>query len=144
VHVKALETGDAIEELPEALFSEVFKDIQESYWKILKSVPDPRDSTKSVYPLYSILHRIISGFLSGNKHIGALFPVKRKTVETGKKQLGGLPTRKPVYRLLRRINWDKVNAILSPLWERLGYSPDLIVRRSFRNPKEILNEFRKE
>jgi len=48
------------------------------------------------------------------------------------------------YTLLRRINWAKTDEILSPLWSRLGYTPDLIVRREFRNPGEILNEFRDE
>jgi len=36
-----------------------------------------------------------------------LFPVKRKTAEIGKKQLGRLIACKSVYKLLRRINWDE-------------------------------------
>ena len=61
-----------------------------------------------------------------------------------KRQLGALPTRSAVYNLLRRIDWDQANAILAPLWERLGYTPDLVVKRQFRNPKVILEEFREE
>ena len=34
--------------------------------------------------------------------------------------------------------------ILAPLWERLGYIPDLVVKRQFRDPKVILEEFREE
>jgi hypothetical protein len=97
-----------------------------------------------VYPLHLILHRIISGFIEGNKYIGVLFPKKRINVEEGKKKLGALPTRKAVYKLLRRINWDEANEILAPLWDRLGNTPDLIVRRKFRNPREILDEFRED
>lgn len=143
-HIKALETQTATEELPEPLFPELFTDIQESYWEMLKSVPDPRNRERRVYPLHLILHRIIAGFIAGNKYIGVLFPQKRQKVETGKKKLGALPTRKAVYTLLRRIDWVEANAILSPLWERLGYTPDLIVKRPFRNSKEILDEFREE
>jgi hypothetical protein len=33
---------------------------------------------------------------------------------------------------------------LAPLWDRLGFTPDLVVRRKFRNPKEVLDEFRDE
>ena len=142
--IRAIERGEVVEELPEPLLPEPFKEIEETYWNVLKQVPDPRDSSKSVYPLYPILHRIVSGFLSGTKHIGLLFPIKRKKPEKGKRKLGALPTRKPVYTLLRRIDWNGANAILSPLWDRLGHTPDLAVRRSFRNPKEILDEFRDE
>jgi hypothetical protein len=38
----------------------------------------------------------------------------------------------------------RANEILAPLWRRLGYAPELIVRRKLRNPKEILEEFREE
>ncbi|MFH0725483.1 MAG: hypothetical protein V2B19_03885 [Pseudomonadota bacterium] len=63
-------------------------------------------------------------------------------VEPGKKKLGAFPTRKAVYSLLRRIDWTKANEVLAPLWERLGYTPNLIVRRELRNPKVIPDEFR--
>lgn len=143
-HIRAVESGEVTEDLPEPIFPEIFEDIRETYWKVLKQVPDPRDRAKSVYPLYLVLHRVVAGFLSGNRHIGVLFPVKRRAIESGRKRLGGLPTRKPAYTLLRRIDWNEANAILSPLWERLGYTPDLIVRRSLRNPREILDGFRTE
>jgi hypothetical protein len=65
-------------------------------------------------------------------------------IETGKKKLGALPTRKAVYTLLRRIDWAKANEILAPLWDSLGYTPDLVVRREFRDPVEVLDEFREE
>lgn len=143
-HIKAVENGQAEEELPAPLFPDVFKDIQDTYWNALKSVPDPRSPGKRIYPLYLILHRIISGFLSGNKHIGVLFPKKRQNSQKGKKTLGALPTRKPVYTLLRRIDWNEANAILAPLWTHLGYTPDLVVQRKFRNPKQILEEYRQE
>ena len=143
-HISAVQKGEASEELPDPLFPEVFKGIQETYWSALKSVPDPRSPGKRVYPLYLILHRIISGFLAGNKHIGVLFPKKRNNCEPGKKKLGALPTRKPVYQLLRRIDWQEANAILSPLWQQLGFTPELIVERKLRNPRVILDEFKKE
>jgi len=143
-HIKALKKNEAFEELPEVLLPDIFLEIQETYWESLKSVPDPRSSDKRVYPLPLILHRIISGFIAGNKYIGVLFPTKRINIEAGKKKLGALPTRKAVYKLLRRIDWAKTNEILAPLWERLGYIPALIVRRKFRNPREILDEFREE
>jgi hypothetical protein len=73
-----------------------------------------------------------------------LFPTKRIVIETGKKKLGALPTRKAVYKLLRRIDWLNANKILAPLWDRLGHTPTLVVRREFRNPREILDEFREE
>lgn len=143
-HIQALQQNEFVEELPEALLPDVFLDIQETYWESLKAVPDPRSPGKRVYPLHMILHRIISGFIEGNKYIGVLFPTKRQHVEVGKKQLGGLPTRKAVYKLLRRIEWGKANEVLAPLWDRLGHTPDLVVRREFRNPREILEEFREE
>lgn len=143
-HIRAIERGEIREELPEIIVPEVFKDIQKIYWECLRSIPDPRDSYRRVYPLHLILHRIISGFIDGNKHIGVLFPTKRIKVENGKTKLGGLPTRNVVYDLLRRIDWPEANQILAPLWERLGHTPDLVVRRNFRNPRVILNEFRND
>jgi hypothetical protein len=143
-HIHALKGNEIIEELPEVLLPDIFLEIQETYWDSLKSVPDPRSSGKRVYPLHLILHRIISGFIDGNKYIGVLFPTKRIHVEAGKKKLGALPTRKAVYNLLRKIDWGKANEILASLWDRLGYTPDLVVRRAFRNPREILEEFREE
>jgi hypothetical protein len=143
-HIQALNENGVSEELPEFLLPDIFLGIQETYWDCLKSVPDPRSPEKRVYPLHLILHRIISGFIDGNKHIGVLFPTKRINVEAGKKKLGALPTRKTVYKLLRRIDWAKTNQILAPLWDRLGHTPALIVQREFRNPREILEEFREE
>jgi len=142
--IQSILDGNAVEELPEPLFPKQFEDIQETYWKLLKSVSDPRSLKNRVYPLHLILHRVISGFLGGTKYIGVLFPKKRLHIEADKRKLGSLPTRKSVYTLLRRINWAEANVVLSPLWERLGHTPDLIVRRTFRNPKEILDEFREE
>ncbi len=143
-HIQAIESGEVSEDLPEAIVPEVFNDINETYWATLKSIHDPRDPNRRVYPLHLILNRIISGFIDGNRHIGVLFPTKRTKVETGKKKLGALPTRKVVYSLLRRIDWSKANNILAPLWDRLGFTPDLVVRRNFRNPRIILDEFRDE
>ncbi len=143
-HIQAIRNGELTEELPEPIVPELFRDIQDVYWKCLKTIPDPRKSTQVVYPLYLILHRIISGFINGNKYIGVLFPKKRAKIEEGKKRLGGIPTRKAVYTLLRKIDWVEANSILAPLWERLGYTPNLIVKRKFRDPKEIINEFKLE
>ena len=58
--------------------------------------------------------------------------------------MGALPTRKVVYNLFRRIDWNAANEVPAPLWERLGYTPDLVVRREFRNPKVILEEFHEQ
>jgi hypothetical protein len=77
-------------------------------------------------------------------YIGVLFPTKYLQFDVGKKKLGALPTRKAVYSLLRRIDWGKANKALAPLWDCLGQTPDLVVRRKFRNPKEIIGEFRVE
>lgn len=143
-HIRAIQDNEVVEELPEPLLPEIFSEIQEVYWESLKSVPDPRSPNKRVYPLYLILHRIICGFIEGNKYIGVLFPKKRMNIETGKKKLGALPTRKAVYTVLRRIDWAKANEILAPIWDCLGYAPDMVVRREFRNPVEILDEFREE
>jgi hypothetical protein len=104
-HIQALHDNTVADELPEALLPEVFTGIQEVYWERLKSAPDPRRTDNQVYPLYLILHRVICGFIGGSKYIGTLFPKKRANVETGKKKLGALPTRKAVYTLLRRIDW---------------------------------------
>src|SRR3989339_899533 len=125
-HIQAIYDDRVIEELPEVLLPDVFSDIKEIYWTRLKSVPDPRNPDNRVYPLHLILHRIISGFIEGNKYIGVLFPKKRMNVEPGKKKLGALPTRKAVYSLLRRIDWTQANEVLAPLWDRLGYTPKLI------------------
>lgn len=143
-HIQGLLENRIAEELPDLLVPEVFKGIQDTYWDCLKSIPDPRNPEKRVYPLHLILHRVISGFIDGNKYIGVLFPTKRIQVEAGKKKLGSLPTRKAVYTLLRRIEWSKANEILAPLWDILGHTPNLVVRREFRNPKVILDEFREE
>ena len=143
-HIQALQANEVSEELPEILLPDIFSEIEEKYWQSLKSVPDPRNPDQRVYPLHLILHRIIAGFIGGNKYIGVLFPKKRIDIVAGRKKLGGLPTRKAVYKLLRRINWAKANEVLAPLWELLGHTPDLVVRREFRNPREILDEFREE
>jgi hypothetical protein len=143
-HIEALEKNEVTEELLAVLLPDIFLGMQETYWDILKSVPDPRISGKRVYPLHLILHRIISGLIDGNKYIGVLFPTKHLHVEAGKKKIGALPTRKAVYKLLRKIDWDEANKILAPLWDRLGYAPDLVVRRAFRNPSEILEKLREE
>jgi hypothetical protein len=141
-HIQAIHENTVTEELPEALLPAIFSDIQGIYWDRLKSIPDPRSPDNRVYPLHLILHRVISGFTEGNRYIGVLFPKKRTSVEPGKKKLGALPTRKAVYSLLKRIDWIKANEVLAPLWERLGYAPNMIVRREFRNPKVILDEYR--
>jgi len=96
-HIRAIKDNEVSEELPDILLPDIFSEIHEIYWKSLKSVPDPRMPNKRVYPLHLILHRIISGFMSGNKYIGVLFPTKRINTEAGKKKLGALPTRKAVY-----------------------------------------------
>ena len=140
-HIQAIYDGKIKEELPEPLLPKVFDGIEELYWESLKAVPDPRDPKNRVYPLYLILHRIIAGFIAGNKFIGVLFPKKRRYSESGKRKLGTLPTRKAVYTLLRRIDWMAANQILAPLWDALGFAPNLIVRRKLRNPKRILDEF---
>ena len=45
------------------------------------------------------------------------------------RQLGALPTRAAVYTLLRGIDWGEANVVLAPLWDLLGYVPDLVVQR---------------
>ena len=86
-HIEALRKGEGVEELPEPLFPEVFEEIREICRERLKSVSDPRERKNRVYPLYSILHRTVSGFAEGNRHIGVLFPKKRTNAET--EQIGG-------------------------------------------------------
>ena len=102
--IKAIEDGEVAEEFPVPLLPEIFKDIEDRYWEVLKQAPDPGDSSKKAYPLYLIPHRIISAFLSGTQNIDLLFPVKRKPGEKGKRKLGALPARRAVYTLLRSIN----------------------------------------
>lgn len=143
-HISAIETNEVTEELPEIPKPDIFSEIRETYRNSLKSVPDPRSPDNRVYPLRQIPHRIISGFVEGNKYIGVLFPKKRTNIEAGRKNPGALPTRKAVYTLPRRIDWSVANKVLAPLWERLGYAPDMIVRREFRNPREMVSEFREE
>ena len=143
-HIQGLLENSIVEELPDILVPEVFKGIHDTYWECLKSIPDPRNPDQRVYPLHLILHRVISGFIDGNKYVGVLFPRKRIQIEAGKRKLGALPTRKAVYTLLRRLDWPKANEILAPLWDILGHTPNLVVRREFRNPKVILDEFREE
>jgi len=143
-HIRAIRDNKVEEDLPEPLLPDVFSDIRETYWDALKSVPDPRSPHHRVYPLHRILHRVVSGFVGGNRHIGVLFPKRRANAEPGKRKLGALPTRKAVYTLLRRIDWERANEALAPLWERLGYAPDLVVRRKPRDPKTIPGEFREK
>lgn len=146
-HKLAIQSGQLLEEAPEPLLPEVFREIQEVYWDCLKAVKDPRDQGKVVYPLYRILHRIIAGFLGGNNYIGVLFPKRhhRKDSEERKgHKLGALPTKQTVYDLLRRINWEEANVKLSPLWEHLGYDRNFVISRALRDPVEILKEFREE
>ena len=139
-HIEAVKKNEIEEEVPEPLFPEVFQDIQTIYWEVLKRISDPRNPKQRVYPLYLILHRIIAGFIGGNKYIGVLFPKKRVTTIFGKTQLGALPTRKTVYELLRKIDWAEANTILAPLWQKLGHTPNLIVSRNFENPRKIQQE----
>jgi len=143
-HIRAIRNNEAAEELPEALLPDIFSGIQEMYRKSLKSVPVPGSPGKRVYPLRLIPHRIISGFIEGNKYIGVLFPTKRINTEACRKKPGALPTRKAVYTLSRRTDRAEADEIPAPLRDCPGYTPDLIVRRKFRNPGEILNEFREE
>jgi hypothetical protein len=144
IHKKSVMTGSVKEET-QALIPEIFDDIRETYWKCLKSVPDPRDESKTIYPLYLILHRVISGFVQGRQHIGILFPIKHgkqgRETEGGNK-LGALPTRSTVYGILRHINWSVANAELAPLWQCLGYEPDLTLKREINDPVEIITDFK--
>ena len=145
VHKTSLEDGSFEEILPSPLAPELFSDLSEIYWNCLKGVKDPRQESLSIYPLSLILHRIISGLLSGTRHIGILFPKKQSQRDPEvTRQLGVLPTRPAVYALLRRIDWDEANVVLAPLWKRLGYVPELVVQRKLRDPQVILDEFRQE
>jgi len=145
---EAILSGTLIEEKPQPLVPELFRDIQEIYWECLKAVEDPRDQRRTIYPLHLILHRIISGFIEGTRHVGILFPAKHYHTEVEKtakkRKFGSHPTQQAVYTILRTINWSQANAALSPLWDRLGYAPNLVVRRKLRDPKEILEEFDKQ
>lgn len=135
----------SVEEEVEALVPEVFEDIRNTYRECLKSVPDPRCESKTVYPLNLILHRVISGFLKGSRYIGILFPIKhgKESRESeGGNKFGALPTRNAVYKILKRINWQVANVKLAPLWERLGYEPDLTQKRDINDPVAIINKFK--
>jgi hypothetical protein len=144
-HKDSIRDGSLSEALPESLAPDLFSDIEEIYWKCLQSVKDPRAASLRIYPLDLILHRIISGLIDGTQYIGILFPKKQRETRTDiKRQLGLLPTRPAVYALLRRIDWDLANVELSPLWKRLGYTPELVVTRKLRDPKVILKEFEKK
>ncbi len=71
--------------------------------KIRRSFPMcPVRPHNRVYPQHLILHRVVSGFVGGNRHVGVLFPKRRANVEPGKRKPGALPTRKAVYTLPRR------------------------------------------
>ncbi len=145
VHKACLQDGSFEEDLPAPLTPELFSDISETYWSCLRRVADPRKESLSIYPLSLILHRIISGLLSGTRYIGVLFPKKQNQRDPEvTRQLGALPTRPAVYALLRRIDWEEANVVLAPLWKRLGYVPELVVERKLRDPQVILEEFRTE
>ena len=147
-HKEALVAGTVADAMPAPVVPEVFRDIQTTYWQCLEAVPDPRAARKIVYPLWLILHRILTGFLGGARFIGVLFPQTHRRsehqLEGAPRTLGGLPTLPAVYALLRRIDWQAANAALAPLWERLGYTPQFIIRRPLQDPKEILAAFRRE
>jgi len=144
-HKDSIRDGSLSESLPEILTPDLFSDIEEVYWKCLRSVKDPRVPSLRIYPLDLVLHRIISGLIDGVKYIGVLFPKKqRATRDDIKRQLGVLPTRPAVYSLLKRIDWDLANVELSVLWKRLGYTPELMVKRKLRDPKVILKELQKK
>ena len=103
------------ENLPAPLVPPLFREREAAYWSCLRRVEDPRKAEQRVYPLELILHRINSGFIEGTRSIGVLFPKQQRMNQEGvKRQLGALPTRPAVYRLLRRINWDQANVILAP------------------------------
>ncbi len=146
-HKEAIVAGTVASDLPEPLVPALFEDIQTTYWNCLKSVPDPRSASHVIYPLYKILHRIIAGFLGGARTIGVLFPARHRKgtcrPERSPRGLGAQPTPPVVYTLLRRIDWPVAQAAMAPLWERLGYIPDLMIHRPIRDPKEILDGFRR-
>jgi hypothetical protein len=125
----------------EELAPEVFSEIHERYWKCLKSVPDPRKGNTVVYPLYQILHRILSSFLQGTYQVGVAFPKKHPRRRPGVKRvaIGTLPTRNTVYRLLEKIDWHEANRVLGPLWEVLGYTPDFIMKSLVEEGKQLVD-----
>ncbi len=137
---KSIEQGRQ-EELGELLPPKEFEKIQEAYWSCLRAVPDPRKESMVVYPLWLILHRIIHGFLTGSSSISPLFPKKHQGGSLEHQRLGGLPTVPAVHTLLRRVDWQAANQILSLLWEHLGYEKSIVIRRELREPEEILAEF---
>jgi hypothetical protein len=69
-HIAAVERREVSEELPDIFDFAIFSEIQETYWSCLKSVPDPRSPDKCVYPVFLILHRVISVFICVNTDIG--------------------------------------------------------------------------
>lgn len=146
-HRVGLAAGTIAADVPEPLVPEQFQAITTTYWQCLKAVPDPRAAGQVVYPLYLILHRIIVGFLSGVRHIGVLFPRQHRVTgppRRGKRRnwrLSAQPTQTAVYELLRRIDWGAAQEALAPLWERLGYTPEWVMRRRRRDPQEILEAF---
>ena len=71
-HIRAIRDNRVEEVLPEPLLPDVFSEIRETCRDALKSVPDPRSPHNRVYPLRLILHRVVSGFVGGNRHIGVL------------------------------------------------------------------------
>ena len=56
-HIQSIKSGEANDELPEALVPEVFNDIKGIYWESLKSVPDPRSPEKRIYPYHVGFYR---------------------------------------------------------------------------------------
>ncbi len=142
-HKKAIIKGE-INDLPEQLTPKEFETIREIYWECLKAVEDPRQQSKVVYPLWLILHRIISGLLGGAQHITPLFPAKHRGGKSPRHTLGDLPTQPAVNNLLRRIDWQAAQVVLAPLWDHLGFEQSLIIRKQMREPNEIIEEFNKQ
>ena len=91
-HKQQLESGEISSDLPEVLIPEIFLNLQKTYWDCLKLVEDPRESTKVVYPLHRILHRVLSGLMGGSSSVGVLFPNIQEKVgkKKGEHILGGL------------------------------------------------------
>jgi len=143
-HKEAIVAGTIAADLPEPLVPELFQDIQATYWACLKAVPDPRASGNTIYPLYLILHRILSGVLGGARGVGVLFPKQHRGSPATERRgwtLSRLPTLPAVYDVLRRIDWAAAQVALAPLWERLGFAPDWIMRRCLQDPKDLLEAF---
>ena len=140
----AIKEGRVQEEAGERLPPKEFEQIQSLYWSSLKAVPDPRNPLLVIYPLWLILHRIISGFLSGTTTVFHLFPTTHKGGTIKNQRLGALPTAQAVYNLLNRIDWEEANIALAPLWEHLGFQSSLLIRQHLREPKEILEEVKKK